>query len=188
MESGIVILSESRREVEKIDSKENFIKLVKQYQNLVFSICLKLTGDYFAAEDLTQETFLSAYRHMKNFAGQAEKAWLCRIASNKCVDYLRSAGRRVVPVAEEELPEQATMPQEEPLSRVLNQELLAEFAMACDALKSPYREVATEHFVRGKPAAEIAKATGAGINNIKTQIYRAREMLKKTLGKELLRE
>ena len=37
---------------------------MNQYQNLVFSICLKLTGDYFIAEDLTQETFISAYHHL----------------------------------------------------------------------------------------------------------------------------
>ena len=174
--------------MENIDSKENFIKLVQQYQNLVFSICLKLTGDYFAAEDLTQETFLSAYKHMETFDGQAEKAWLCRIASNKCVDYMRSAHRRTMPVAEEEFPEQAADLQEEPLGRVLNQEILAEFASACNALKSPYREVAVEHFIRGKPAGQIAEETKVRVNTVKTQIYRAREMLKKSLGKELQRE
>jgi len=174
--------------VEKIDSKENFIRLIQQYQNLVFSICLKLTGDYFTAEDLTQETFLAAYRHFDDFAGQAEKAWLCRIASNKCVDYLRAAARRTVPVAEEEFPEQMAASQEEPLSRVLNQELLAEFATACEELRPPYREVALAHFVRGKPAAEIVKETGVGISTVKTQIRRAREMLKQSLGKEMLKE
>ena len=176
------------RRWKKIDSKQNLIRLVNRYQNLVFSLCLKLTGDYFAAEDLTQETFLSAYRHMEAFDGQAEKAWLCRIASNKCVDYMRSVHRRAVPVAEEELPEQATDLQEEPLGRVLNQEILAEFAAACNALKSPYREVATEHFIRGKPAAKIAEETKVGVNTVKTQIYRARELLKKSLGKGLLKE
>lgn len=180
--------------MEKIDSKENFIRLVKQYQNLVFSICLKLTGDYFAAEDLTQETFLSVYRHLENFDGQAEKAWLCRIASNKCTDYLRAAARRAVPMAEEDIPESKVsepqgpeMMQDDPLGRVLNREILAQVSAACDALKSPYREVAAAHFVRGKPAAEIAKETKVGINTVKTQIRRAREMLKKSLGKELLR-
>ena len=44
-------MNENRQEVEKIDSKENFIRLLRQYQNLVFSVCLKLTGDYFAAQD-----------------------------------------------------------------------------------------------------------------------------------------
>ena len=179
---------ESRQEVENIDSKEDFIKLVQQYQNLVFSICLKLTGDYFAAEDLTQETFISAYRHRETFDGQAEKAWLCRIASNKCVDYMRSLHRRAVPVAEEELPERVADLREEPLSRLLNQEILSEFAAACNALKSPYREVATAHFIRGKPAAEIAEETKVGVNTVKTQIYRARELMKKSLGKELLKE
>ena len=53
----------------KIDSRENFIRLINQYQNLVFSICLRLTGDYFAAEDLTQETFIAAYGHLHEFDG-----------------------------------------------------------------------------------------------------------------------
>ena len=173
--------------MEKINSKENFIKLVRQYQNLVFSVCLKLTGDYFAAEDLTQETFLSAYRHMEDFDGQAEKAWLCRIASNKCVDYLRAAARRAVPVAEDYLPEMADTSQEEPISRVLNRELLAELKTACEALKPPYREVALAHFSEGKTAGEIAAESNIGISTIKTRLYRAREMLKKTIGKELLK-
>ena len=171
--------------MEKIDSKENFIRLIQQYQNLVFSICLKLTGDYFAAEDLAQETFLSAYRHMETFDGQAEKAWICRIASNKCIDYLRAADRRIVPVAEEDMPEIADVVQEEPLSRVLNQELLVQLYAACEGLEPPYREVALAHFARGKPAGEIASECGISINTVKTRIYRAREMLKKTLGKEL---
>ena len=179
--------------MEKIDSKENFIRLVKQYQNLVFSICLKLTGDYFAAEDLTQETFLSAYRHLENFDGLAEKAWLCRIASNKCTDYLRAAARRAVPVAEEDMPESKVsepqgpeVMQDDPLGRVLNRELLAELNAACEALKSPYREVALAHFAGGKTAGEIAKDQGTSLATVKTRLYRAREMLKKSLGKELL--
>lgn len=59
--------------MEEIDSKENLIRLTNQYQNLIFSICLKFTGDYFAAEDLTQETFLGAYQHLSEFGGDAEE-------------------------------------------------------------------------------------------------------------------
>ena len=40
----------------KLDSKDKLILLMDQYKNLVFSVCLKLTGDYFTAEDITQET------------------------------------------------------------------------------------------------------------------------------------
>ena len=52
--------------------QEPFTQMVHKYQNLVFSICVKMTGDYFAAEDLTQETFLSAYRHKEEFDGKNE--------------------------------------------------------------------------------------------------------------------
>ena len=71
--------------------------MVDTYQNLVFSVCYKVTRDYFAAEDLAQETFLSAYKNLDGFEGGNEKAWLCRIATNKGIDYLRGSGRRAVP-------------------------------------------------------------------------------------------
>lgn len=72
--------------------------LIDMYDKLVFSICYKLTGDYFTAEDLTQETFLSAFQKYETFDGENEKAWICRIATNKSIDFLRSASRRSVPV------------------------------------------------------------------------------------------
>ena len=65
--------------------------MIDQYDKLIFSICYKLTGDYFMAEDLMQETFLTAYQKYNTFDGNNEKAWLSRIAANKSIDYLRSA-------------------------------------------------------------------------------------------------
>ena len=73
--------------------EEQLSALIDSYGNLVFSICYKMTSDYFASEDLSQETFLSAYKHLSEFDGQYEKAWICRIATNKCLDYLNSAGK-----------------------------------------------------------------------------------------------
>ncbi len=56
----------------KIDSKKKLIELMSQYKNLVFSVCLKMTGDYFTAEDITQETFLSAYQHINECEAGAD--------------------------------------------------------------------------------------------------------------------
>ena len=106
--------------MENIDSKENLIRLVNQYKNLVFSVCLKLTGDYFVAEDITQETFILAYTHYESFDGNAEKAWICRIASNKCIDYQRQAARRLTYMPEEELLEERMSTSEDPLQMYLN--------------------------------------------------------------------
>lgn len=174
--------------MEKIDFEETLIRLINQYQNLIFSICLKLTGDYFVAEDLTQETFLSAYKHLEQYTPEAEKAWLCRIASNKCIDYLRTAARKANPTEEAELHNLETPQGEEPLRQVLNSEILEELERCCNALSPPYREVAVAHFIVGKTAKEIAQESQTGINTVKSHIHRAREMLKKSYRKELLQE
>lgn len=79
-------------------TKEQLTVLIDTYDKLVFSICYKLTGDYFAAEDLMQETFLSVFQKYDTFDGVNEKAWISRIATNKSIDYLRSASHRSVPV------------------------------------------------------------------------------------------
>lgn len=52
----LVIIDESAKEVVKIDREEKLKELMDGYSKLVFSICYRLTNDYFTAEDLTQET------------------------------------------------------------------------------------------------------------------------------------
>lgn len=171
--------------MEKIDSKENLIRLINQYQNLIFSICLKLTGDYFAAEDLTQETFLSAYKYIDTFDGQSEKAWICRIASNKAIDYLKAAKRREVPTLQEDMQGEMAANEADPLQKVINREVMEEMKERCAALKHPYGDVAVEHFIKGKSAKEIAMQSNIPLNTIQTRLYRAREMLRTTMDKEV---
>ncbi|URW87232.1 sigma-70 family RNA polymerase sigma factor [Blautia wexlerae] len=74
-----------------ITEKQYLEYLIKQYQNLIYSICLKSVGNPFDAEDLTQEVFLSAYKNLSRFDGNYEKAWLSKIAVRKCLDYLKAA-------------------------------------------------------------------------------------------------
>lgn len=69
----LVIIDESAKEVVKIDREEKLKELMDGYSKLVFSICYRLTNDYFTAEDLTQETFLSAYSSLDRFDGRNER-------------------------------------------------------------------------------------------------------------------
>ncbi|MEG1292218.1 MAG: sigma-70 family RNA polymerase sigma factor [Lachnospiraceae bacterium] len=150
------------------------------YQRLVYSICFKMTGNQFDAEDLTQETFLSVYKNLGTFQRDYEKAWVCRIASNKALDYLKSAGRRSEPKEEvyfEELKDSKAGPEE----TYLHQESKKYVYTICQSLKSPYKEIATEHFYKEKSAKEIAQETGKGLKTIQTQIYRAKAMLRKCM-------
>ncbi len=154
-----------------------------KYQNLIYSICYRLTGDYFDAEDLTQDTFLSAYRHQQEFDGQNEKAWLCRIATNKCIDYLKRAGRRSIPTEElffSALPDSRSSPEGETLETEIQNHLYE----SCCKLSSPYREVALDYYYYELDINEIVHKTGKNKKTLQTQIYRAKGMLKKLMRKE----
>lgn len=165
-------------------AEEQLEQWINRYQNLIFSICYKLTGSYFDSEDLTQDTFLSAYRAMERFDGANEKAWLTRIATNKCCDFLKSKARTSVPTEDETLGAFASTgptPEEACMEQAVEEELRA----ACENLKEPYRSVCIAHFCEDRPLAEIAAQTGKSVKTLQTQIRRAKGMLKTKLRKEL---
>ena len=191
------------KEADTINREEQLSALIDSYQHLVFSICYKMTADYFASEDLTQETFLSVYRHLGEFDGRYEKAWVCRIATNKCLDYLQSAGRRSIPTADlgfqsargpdEGTPsgkgagavgESMTAVQQTPESICLEKEVRETLLSRCRSLKPPYDEIAKAYYYDEMDAGEIARQRGAKKKTIQTQIYRARSMLRRMYEKE----
>ncbi|MEG7531825.1 MAG: RNA polymerase sigma factor [Hungatella sp.] len=161
--------------------------LIQAYQNLIYSICYKLTGDYFDAQDLAQETFLSAYKNLAYFDGSNERAWLCKIATNKCLDYLKHSGRRQIPMDDQyflTVTDRRISPEQD----FLEQEIREELRSCCNQLSSPYREVALDYFYHELEIGEIVQKTGKNIKTLQTQIYRAKAMLKKLYRKEDLRD
>lgn len=163
-------------------SESRLSELIDTYEKLVFSICYRMTGDYFAAEDLAQETFLSAFQKYDSFDGQNEKAWLCRIAANKSIDYIRQAGRRNVPT-EDSFFEGVTERRAGPEELCMEEEVKNELLLKCGRLKPPYDEIAREYYLEEMSAAEIAAKRKTNIKTIQTQIYRARDMLRKLYRK-----
>ena len=169
--------------MDRIDSRQRLTQMMEQYMNLVFSVCVKMTNDYFAAEDLTQETFLSALKNFSSFDGENEKAWLCRIASNKCIDYNRRAAHKALPAGDEILGERQSA-EGLPEHALLEREVQEQLREACSRLKPPYDEIARLYFVEEYRADEIAALRQKNIKTVQTQIYRARGMLRKIYGKE----
>lgn len=154
--------------------------MIDQYQNLIFSICQKSVGNPFDAEDLTQEVFLSAYKNLSRFDGKYEKAWLSKIAVRKCLDFLKAAGRRTVPTEDvyfSQLPDTHGSPEDTYLLTASDERV----HFLCEQLKTPYREVALDHFCEELSVPEIAGKTNKNPKTIQTQLYRARSMLKKML-------
>lgn len=139
-----------------------------------------MTGNLFDAQDLTQETFLSAYQKLNDFDGEHERAWICRIATNKCLDYLKSASRRAEPTEDEtlaELPDRRGNPEAAYLMNESKKEVLA----LCGQLSPPYDEIARAHFYEEKSVREIAEELGRNVRTVQTQVYRAKALLRKQM-------
>ncbi len=166
-----------------VRKEEYFVKILNNYEKLVFSICFRMTQNYFDAEDLTQDTFLAFYKALPEFDGENPGGFLTRIATNKCLDYLKKAERRTV-VAEDKV--FAAVPAEgaEPEKLLMEQEVESLLEQACRNLKPPYNEVAMAYYCRGQTGAQIAEALDKKVKTIQTQLRRAKAMLQKQLKKE----
>ena len=147
------------KETVMITEKQYLEYLIKQYQNLIYSICLKSVGNPFDAEDLTQEVFLSAYKNLSRFDGTYEKAWLSKIAVRKCLDYLKAAGRRSIPTEDtyfSQIPDRQSSPEDEYMKTASNTHVEA----LCMQLKSPYKEVASFYIkrIKGRRATALCSS------------------------------
>lgn len=157
-----------------------FSEIVREHMQLVFTVCYRLVQDYQEAENLTQETFLTAYRAIDRFEGTHYRPWLVRIAANKAKDYLKSAAHRTTYPTEQEALEACPAP--DPVYAPLESaEGVRAIEEACDGLPPPYGEVARLFFIEEKSCEEIAALLNRPVKTVRTQHARAREKLRQTL-------
>ena len=160
-------------------TKESFSRLVEQYERLVYTICFQLVRSAAAAEDLTQETFLSAYLHRNTMPAGYERQWLGRIAANKAKDYLQSAwNRHTVLPGDEAMPPGLSPPTEEV---AIAQSEAADIAALIDQLREPYRPVCRLCLLEERSPEEAALALGRPVKTIHTQLSRGKRLLREQL-------
>ena len=76
---------------------EAFRELIDPYRRELQAHCYRILGSVQDAEDVLQEALLAAWRSIGRFDGQSPRAWLYRIATNRCLNYLRGESRRPQP-------------------------------------------------------------------------------------------
>lgn len=173
----------------------SFNWLVLRYQARVFNLCLRMLSDPDAAADATQDTFLSAYRAIGRFAGGQFKAWLLRIASNACLDALRSRKRRTHQSIErgnllhrdgeeegEALQIRELDPRLDPEESLLNAETVEIIQRGLDLLPDDQRIALILVDVQGLSYEEASIACGANLGTLKSRINRARHKMRDYLG------
>ena len=162
-----------------------FEALVRTYEKTVYNLTLRMTGNRDDAFDLTQTTFLKAWHAISLFQFDSKfSTWLCRIASNACIDFLRKEKRRSV--VSLTVPDEADRLYELSVAdERLNPAVIAEAAAqreavfeALQALPKDYRVALSLRAVEDMSYEEIAEVLAVKTGTVKSRISRAREMLR----------
>ena len=157
-------------------SNSAWTKLVKRYEKRVYNYALRMVGHPDDAFDLMQEVFVGVHRNLGSFRGDgAFPAWLFRIASFRCTDYLR----RRRPMEEYDDEQQgyvngAPGPEEQTFTTHANQQI----AKALNTLPDDQRQVVELKFFQHFTFDDIAGQLGISPNTAKTRLYSALRKLK----------
>jgi RNA polymerase sigma-70 factor (ECF subfamily) len=163
--------------------------LVLRYQTRVYNLCYRMLSDPDAAADTTQDAFISAFKAMPRFKGGQFRAWLLRIASNACLDVLRSRkrhptvslDRQQAGLGDEEvepLPIPDLDPYADPETTALNAELASILQAGLDSLPSDQRIALILVDVQGLSYEEAAAVSETNLGTTKSRINRARAKMR----------
>lgn len=155
------------------------------HKRRVFSLCLRMSGNYAQAEDFTQEAFLQLYRKIASFRGEsAFSTWLHRLTVNIVLMQFRKKGLAEVSLESALEPQQEDSAPKDIGTRddVLHSavdRLALEHALG--ELPPGYRIIFVLHDIEGYEHNEIAEMLGCSIGNSKSQLHKARLKLRSLL-------
>jgi RNA polymerase sigma-70 factor (ECF subfamily) len=162
-----------------------FNALVEMHQDAVYGLCLRMLASSQAAEDVTQDVFLSAYRRIDSFRGGVFRAWLLRIAANACTDELRRRKRRpqvsLDDGGEDGSPLALVDESESPEESLLRGELSRYIQAGLMALPTDQRAVVVLCDVQGLSYEEISEVLNVSLGTVKSRLSRGRCRLRELL-------
>ena len=158
-----------------------FEDLYRQHVGRVYGLCLRMTGQPESAEDLTQDTFVSAWRSLPGYEGRSSfSTWLHRIAVNAVLARRRSPqGRNEVSMTDDageqmDFEAEGRMDEATPID--------VERAIA--GLPPGARDIVVLHGIYGYSHEEAAEMLGVAVGTCKAQLHRARHLMRARMSEE----
>lgn len=166
--------------------QEAFAVLVRLHQRQVYQLAVRMLRDEDEANEATQEVFLAAWQHLRSFRGDARLAtWLYRIAYNHCLKV--SESRRREQEARQALVA-ASREESQPASRLsaamalaAERDVQATVRQQIDQLPQKYKRALVLRHLQDLSYEEMADVMRMPIGTVKTQLFRARVLLKERL-------
>ena len=153
-------------------SQNHIAEVLNKYSSVIYRICYMYMGNREDAEDVFQDVFVRYIQAQQKFENEEhEKAWLCKVAFNRCKDVLKSSAKKNH-VNIEDI-EEPSCEDEHPDHTVLE---------AVIGLPDKYKEVIYLFYYEDYSAAQIASILGSTENTVFSQLSRGRQLLKERLG------
>ncbi|HKC94812.1 MAG TPA: sigma-70 family RNA polymerase sigma factor [Nitrospira sp.] len=171
---------------------QEFDRLYRDHVDLIYRYAHRLCGEVEAAKDLVQETFLNAYRGLKDFRGEAQiSTWLYTIASRACMRMRRKRKGEperelsldeFVPTSEGEFRLQIPIDGLTPEQALQNKELREALDQAINKLPKKYRMTLVLRDMEGLSAKEVGTIMGLTERAVKSRLHRARLFVRRELS------
>jgi len=174
------------------EARRDFEKLLDRYEAKIFNAIYRLVGDYEEARDLTQETFIQAFKALPTFRGESQiYTWLYRIAVNRSKNRLKQMQRWNQMVSDSldhpALTEEGEVAREVPdwthaPERVLERKELQQVVQReISQLPQDFKEVVVLRDLQGLSYKEMAEVIGISLEAVKSRLFRARALLRERL-------
>ena len=158
--------------------RDAFAELVERHYARVLNHCSRMVWDYHVAEDMAQETFVRAFVNLNRYDPQYRFiSWVLRIATNLCINVLRSRGRARVTEMTEIMEADVAAPEATPAEVVGRRSFLEQLLAKLAPIP---RTVFLMFHQDGYTAPEIADALEIPVGTVKTHLHRARLALART--------
>lgn len=156
--------------------------LIQRYQDKVYNLAARMINNREDARDLAQETFIQIYKSLQHFRGDCSFCtWLYRVASNKCLDFLRRKRPEQVCHPAFEKDELIADSRAGPEEHLIKEEEAYMVRKALANLPRNYRMVLVLNHYQLLSYKEIAKILDLPVKTVATRLYRARLILKEKL-------
>ena len=168
-------------------ANDEFRRLIETHQRMVFSIALRVTGDYATAEEVAQDVFLELHRSGERLAGEDHiRYWLRRVATHRAIDALRRQALRPEGDADEWVEEQHVDG-----ASVSSAGLQARLDDLLRTLPEPMRVAVVLRYQEEMLPDEIARMLGQPVASVKSHLHRGLTLLRRKAAvtmKEYVRE
>ena len=162
---------------------EAFEILVRRHEKTIFNLVYRMLGDYDEAAEISQEVFLSAFRAVGQFRGEANfSTWLYRIALNHASTRRRSLGTRQQRMLPIESANPLSDPEPGPPEILEKQEIRERVQLALNQLDPEDAAVILLRDLQDVPYDEVARMLEIPVGTVKSRLHRARQALKSRLA------